>query len=233
MFLSLQRNQGNDFLWNEILEELAFRKLKLNLQILRECTEPCNYVWIAYTILSLQVVSNRLQACYCRTSGYVPKPVGYEQDLVRGQRALDQDSPNAHPRVGPAESHGDEVLSGAQLQVKPARKIAIRPVIPLNYASLHPLTPTVVPKKDVFKLSATSAPFVPSASQTSLSGVSRGYQAGMNANFMPVKNEQFTSDDAGEEVEEGVVLGSDRECEQHNACIRTLFTMAKGGYLNF
>jgi hypothetical protein len=60
MSLSLQRNQGNDFLWNEIVEELAFRKLQLDLQILRECTEPCNDVWIVYTILSLQVVSNRL-----------------------------------------------------------------------------------------------------------------------------------------------------------------------------
>jgi hypothetical protein len=157
-------------------------------------------------------------------SGYVPKPIGYEQDLVRGQRPFDQDPPNAHPRVGPAESHGDEILSGAQLQIKPARKTAIRPVIPLNYASLHPPKSKMVPKKDEFKLSATSAPFVPS------SRASGGEQAAVDTNSMPDENEQFTSE-AGEGVGEGVMPGA-RECEKHNACIRTLFNLCKGRFLN-
>ena len=165
-------NQGNNFLWKEICEEIALRKLKVDLQLLRECSETCNYVWIAYTILSLQVVSNRLQTCYCGTSGYVPKPIGYEQALPNPQPALDQDSPNAHPLVVPRESRGDGPLSDTQLPTKPVTRTAIRPVIPLNFAVLHPPAPKVLPKMDGFKLSATSAPFIPSSGQSSSLGVS-------------------------------------------------------------
>jgi hypothetical protein len=165
-------NQGNNFLWKEICEEIALRKLKVEFQLLLECSEPCNYVWIAYTILSLQVVSNRLQTCYCGTFGYVPKPVGYEQALPNPQPAHDQDSPCTHQLVVPAETHEHESLSNAQLPTKPVRKIAIRPVIPLNFAALHPPAPKVLPKMDGFKLSATSAPFIPSSGQSSSSGVS-------------------------------------------------------------
>jgi hypothetical protein len=231
MFPSLQRNQRNDFLQNEIVEELAFRKLQLDLQLLRECSKPCNYVWIAYTILSLKAVSNRLQTCYCGTSGYIPRPIGYEQSFRRLQPVHDQDAPCTHQLVGPTESHADGTLSGSQLQlpIKPVSKTAIRPVIPLNFAALHPPASKVVPKKGGFKLSATSAPFVPSSGQNSNSGVIGGEQTTMNADFMPVEIEQFASDEAGEGGREGMMLGSVRECEQHNAGIRTLFNLCKGG----
>jgi hypothetical protein len=55
---------------------------------------------------------------------------------------------------------------------------------------------------------------------------------GMNSGSLLVENEQFPSDEAGEGGEEGVMPGGVRECEQHNACIRTLFNLYQGGYLN-
>jgi hypothetical protein len=195
MSLSLQRNQGNDFLWNEIVEELAFRKLQLDLQILRECTENCNCVWIAYTILSLKAVSNRLQTCYCGTSRYVPKPIGHEQAVLRLQRSPGQGSADTHQLVVSTESHGNKTLSNAQFPVKPVGNTAIRSVIPLNFAALHPPASRVVLKKDGFKLSATSAPFVPSSDQNSSSRVIGGEDAAMDNNFMPLENDQLTFDE--------------------------------------
>jgi hypothetical protein len=212
MFLTLERNPGNDFLWPEIVEELACRKLQASLQLLRECSEPCNYVWIAYTILSHKAFSSRVQTCYCGTSGYVPRPIGYEQSLLHSQPALDQDSADTHQLVVPTESHGYGTLSDDQVPTKPVRRSPIRPIIPLNFAALHPPTWEVIPKKDGFRLSATSVPFVPSSGQSSSLGVSGGEVAGTNSGSLLVKNEQFT-DEAGEGGGEGVMLGSVRECE--------------------
>jgi hypothetical protein len=113
-------------------------------------------------------------------------PIGYEQAVLRLQRSPDQGS-GTHQLVVPTESHGNKTLSNAQLPVKPVGNTAIRPVIPLNFAALHPPASRVVPKKDGFKLSATSAPFVPSSGQNSSSRVIGGEDAAMDNNVMPGK----------------------------------------------
>jgi hypothetical protein len=114
-------------------------------------------------------------------------PIGHEQAVLRLQRSPDQGSADTHQLVVPTESHGNKNLSNAQLPVKPVGNTAIRPVIPLNFAALHPPASRVVPKKDGFKLSATSAPFVPSSGQNPSSRVIGGEDAAIDNNFMPGK----------------------------------------------
>jgi hypothetical protein len=281
-------NQGNNFLQKEICEDLALRELKKDLQALLERSEPCNPVWTAYTIFNLRDFSNRLQKCYCATSGYVPKPIGYEQGLPRLQREIDLGSPyTCHPfvptsnsrmssqplfinaleletvRINPAisqrstlqlygprndrneesenentqitsdgistEGRGGVTLSGAQIPIRPMRKTAIRPVIPRNFAALHPPASSVVPKENSFKFSATSAPFIPSSRQSS-SEFTGGEQSTMNPQFFPVGNNQFTSDEA--EGADWLMARSENQSDRNKAWIRTLFIMFKRGYFN-